>query len=212
MAIYALIVAAGKSRRMGEGTNKLLLPLRGKTVIENTMDLFCADSRLAGTVVVTGDPFIEELAKERGCRVVTGGEQRQDSVIKGLSLLKDEDYVLIQDGARPFLSPELLDQCLRMALEKKSFILAIPITDTLKLVEDGRVKHTLRRDDHVLVQTPQGTRVGLLKEAYRQVNQQGVLVSDDASALEMIGERVYVVLGSEDNRKITSPDDMRYLK
>lgn len=212
MAVYAIIVAAGKSSRMGEGINKLLLPLRGKTVIENTMNLFCNDPRFAGVIVVTGDPFIEELAKERGCIVTSGGEKRQDSVISGLNILQDEDYVLIQDGARPFLAPELLDACFAMALEKKNFILATPITDTLKLIEEGKVKATLPRENHVLVQTPQGSSVGILKEAYGVVRKRGLLVSDDASALEMIGQSVYIIQGSEDNRKITSPRDLRYLK
>lgn len=212
MAVYAIIVAAGKSSRMGEGINKLLLPLRGKTVIENTMDLFCQDPRFAGVIVVTGNPFIEELAKERGCIVTLGGEKRQDSVISGLNILRDEDYVFIQDGARPFLAPELLDACFAMALEKKNFILATPITDTLKVIEEGKVKATLARENHVLVQTPQGSSVGILKEAYGLVRKRGLLVSDDASALEMIGQSVYVIQGSEDNRKITSPRDLRYLK
>ena len=212
MAIYAIIVAAGKSRRMGEGINKLLLPLRGKTVIENTMDLFSLDPRFTATIVVTSDSHIESLARQRGCLVVPGGKQRQDSVISGLNILKDEDYVFIHDGARPFLTAELLDACFAMAREKKSFILATPINDTLKTVENGKVKRTLPREDHVLVQTPQGSCVAKLKKAYNTVKELGAIVSDDASALEFIGEKVYVIEGSEANRKITSPQDMRYLK
>lgn len=212
MAIYALIVAGGKSRRMGEGINKLLLPLRGKTVIENNIDLFLEEKDLQGIVVVTSDPFIMELAKDRGCLVAPSGEERQDSVMSGLELLSDEDYVLVQDGARPFLTKEALKSCIAMAKKKKNFILGIPITDTLKLVRDGKVESTLSREDHILVQTPQGARVGSLKRAYEVVISEKLLVTDDSSALELIGEEVYVLPGSQDNRKITSPEDMRYLK
>ncbi|HZK10132.1 MAG TPA: 2-C-methyl-D-erythritol 4-phosphate cytidylyltransferase [Clostridia bacterium] len=211
MAVYAIIVAAGKSRRMGEGTNKLLLPLRGKTVIENTLDLFCQESRFAGIIVVTGDPFIKELAKDRGCLLASGGDRRQDSVVSGLKLLKDEDYVFIQDGARPFLNQEGLDACFEMVQEKKSFVMATQITDTLKCVEGDTVIKTLKRENHVLVQTPQGSFVGLLKKAYDFVERQKASVSDDASALEMIGEKIFVVFSGEDNRKITTPEDLRYL-
>lgn len=212
MAIYALIVAGGKSRRMGEGINKLLLPLRGKTVIENNIDLFLEEKGLEGIVVVTSDPFIRELAQDRGCLVAPSGEERQDSVMNGLELLAQDDYVLVQDGARPFLTKNSLASCMAMAEEGKSFILGIPVTDTLKLVKDGKVQRTLSREDHILVQTPQGAKVGLLKEAYAKVREEGLLVSDDASALENLGETVFVLPGSQDNRKITSPEDMRYLK
>ncbi|NLY72508.1 MAG: 2-C-methyl-D-erythritol 4-phosphate cytidylyltransferase [Tissierellia bacterium] len=212
MKFYAIVLAAGKSRRMGEGTNKLLLPLRGKTVIENTLDFFCKDERLSGILVVTSDPFIEALAVDRGCRVVAGGEERQESVLKGLALLDNDDYAFIHDGARPFLSDALFDRCFAEAKSGRAFIPGIPVTDTLKLVQNGQVEATLNRDSHILVQTPQGSPVGRLKEAYALVKEQGFFVTDDSSALELLGETVYVIEGSEDNRKITSPADMRYLK
>lgn len=212
MSIYALIVAGGKSRRMGEGINKLLLPLRGKTVIENNVDLFLEQKGIEAVIVVTSDPFIRQLAQERGCLLASSGKERQDSVMSGLNLLSDEDYVLVQDGARPFLTKEMLASCIDMAQSGKSFILGIPITDTLKLVRNGKVESTLSREDHVLVQTPQGAQVGLLRRAYEKVGEAGLLVSDDASALELLGESIYVLEGSQDNRKITSPEDMRYLK
>lgn len=197
---------------MGEGTNKLLLPLRGKTVIENTLDFFCMEERLSGVLVVTSDPFIEALAKDRGCRVVAGGEERQESVLNGLALLDDGDYAFVHDGARPFVSEALFDRCFDEARLGRAFIPGIPVTDTLKLVEDGKVKETLNRESHILVQTPQGSPVARLREAYALVEEEGFYVTDDASALELLGETIYVIEGSEDNRKITSPADMRYLK
>ena len=212
MKIYALVLAAGKSRRMGQGTNKLLLPLRGKTVIENTLDIFCSDPRFHGVIVVTSDPFIKELSLERGCLVSPGGDQRQDSVLAGLQLIDDRDYVFIHDGARPFVNKELLDPCFDYVGDGKAFILGIPVTDTIKRVEDGLIKSTPPREEHFLAQTPQGSPVGLLKDAYKRVQDRGLRVTDDASALEIVGEKVYLIPGSEDNRKITSPADMRYLK
>ncbi len=212
MGIYVLVLAAGKSQRMGQGINKLLLPLRGKTVIENSLDVFSVDKRLDGVIVVTSNPFIRELALDRGFLVSQGGERRQDSVISGLEGLKDEDYVLIHDGARPFINRELLDLCLEKAVKSQSFILGIPVTDTIKKIEGGLVRATPKREEHILAQTPQGFRVGLLREAYKKVEEEGLSVTDDASALEILGERVYVVPGSEENRKITSSADMRYLK
>lgn len=205
--IISLIMAAGSSSRMG--SNKLLFPQGDTTVIEAVVDFFSRQPRIDEVVIVTSSNEIRALLGDR-FRIVAGGKERQDSVWAGLHALDDEDYVLIHDGARPFLTQAALDRCLQMAQRNKPFCLAVPVTDTLKRVHQGIVS-TPDRSEFFAAQTPQGAPVLLLKEAYADAFAKGIILTDDASALERCGHSVELVAGEYSNRKLTTPEDTRYL-
>lgn len=208
--IVALIMAAGSSRRM-DGPNKLLLPYKDKTVVECVIDQFLVHEKIAEVVVVTSNEAVINQLKEKPIRLVGGGPERQISVYRGLSVLRTDDFVLIQDGARPFLTQDGLERAIRAAEDRQPFLLAVPVTDTLKQVSEGLVIDTPDRSLFWSAQTPQGAVVSDLMQAYEAAFKDGDVLTDDASALERAGHRVRVIMGEYGNRKITTPEDVRYL-
>lgn len=203
----ALIMASGESTRMGK--NKLLLPLNQTTVIESVVDFFLRQSTIDRVLVVSSSEEVTNRLRNR-VEVIPGGRERQDSVRIGLRILKPDDYVLIHDGARPFLSQAAFDRCIEQVHLRQAFFLAVPVTDTLKQVVDGVIT-TPNRSEFYAAQTPQGAVVSDLMEAYESVFNQGLRITDDASALELTGKPVVLVVGDYANRKLTTPEDMRYL-
>lgn len=213
----AVVVAAGQSRRMGEGVNKQLLSLAGRPVLAHSLAAFedCAD--VEEYVLVVGAPDVAKfscLAREQwGCRkmtkVVAGGASRQDSVWEGLQALPgDTEIVVIHDGARPFLSGELIKQVVAEAIRWGAATLAVPVRDTVKKVAHGFVVATVPREPLWLTQTPQAFSFPLLLEAHRRARTTPAPAPDDASLVEALGCRVKVVEGSPANIKITTPGDM----
>ncbi|MEE8413195.1 MAG: 2-C-methyl-D-erythritol 4-phosphate cytidylyltransferase [Dehalococcoidales bacterium] len=208
----AVIVAAGSSRRM-EGVDKVFALLGEKTVLARVIDAFQDCDSIDRIVIVLSEENLkrgEQLAAGQGWSKVTdicpGGERRQDSVVAGLSRLSDCDWAVIHDGARPFVSGELIEQGLETARETGAAIAAVPVTDTIKLAGDDQiVRETLARQSLWSVQTPQVFRFDIITEAYRQLKYE---VTDDARAVEQLGYRVKLYLGSYDNIKITNPDDL----
>lgn len=190
MSRFAVIIAAaGRSTRMG-GVKKENIKLGDKTVLELTKDAFEG----IGRIVVVGPGGDVE-----------GGERRQDSVCKGLEFLGDDaDFVLVHDGARPFVKKDLIERVMD-ALEKGADA-AVPCVrpkDTIR-TKDA----TLDRSKLFAVQTPQGFRLDVLRDAYRKVNADGIEVTDDASAAEYAGYKVDIVEGDYENYKITTPSDI----
>lgn len=206
----ALIMAAGSSNRM-EGQNKLLLPYKEKTVIESVVDQFLACPEIAQVVVVTSNDQVMDRLRDYPVRLIPGGAERSDSVYHGLKFLKPDDFVLIHDGARPFLSQAALKRSIEAAREGSPFVLAVPVTDTLKIVKDSVVVTTPERSDYWAAQTPQGAKVQDLLMAYDEMRQQEIKLTDDASVLERAGYRVRIIQGDYGNRKLTTPEDVRYL-
>lgn len=141
-----------------------------------------------------------------------GGMERQDSVAAGLALLDPSvDLVIVHDAARPFVSLACVTSCIRAAQENGAAIAAVPARDTVKVVGgDGAIVRTLDRQTIWLAQTPQVFRLPLLQQAYAQARQDGYLATDDAALVERIGATVHVVPGEPTNRKITTPDDLRW--
>jgi 2-C-methyl-D-erythritol 4-phosphate cytidylyltransferase len=142
--------------------------------------------------------------------LVAGGEERQDSVRRGLEALGDADVVLVHDAARPLVPRRVIDAVIDATLRSGAAVPVVPVADTVKRVEsDGAVGETLPRDDLRLAQTPQGFRTGLLRAAYARAEREGFRGTDDASVVERAGGRVVVVPGSPRNLKITTPEDLR---
>jgi 2-C-methyl-D-erythritol 4-phosphate cytidylyltransferase len=210
--VGAVIVAAGWSQRMG-GVDKMLALLGGKPILAWAVDVFQQCKLIDQIVVVVSKQSLgrcQRLVAERGWSKVTdvciGGRRRQDSVAAGLNQLNRCQWVVIHDGARPLVTEGLIEQGLKVAGETGSAIAVVPVTDTIKVAgDDWVVQQTLPRGNLWAVQTPQVFRFDIITEAYRQVKAE---VTDDASLVEQLDYKVKLYMGSYDNIKITTPDDL----
>jgi len=217
----AIIVAAGKGTRMGPDIDKLFLELNGSPVVAHTWRTFDQTSPLDELVIVVRDglqgAFMElantcEFAKP--FRLVTGGQERQDSVWNGLQALSAEsELVVIQDAARPCTTSELITATITAARETGAAVAAQPVTDTVKESADGQlISRTLDRSRLWAVQTPQTFRTDIIRRALAEVRKQNLRVTDDTAACELIGQPVRLVVGAEPNPKITRPEDVAYIE
>ena len=210
--VGAIIVAAGKSRRMS-GTDKIFTPLAGQPVLLRVLQPFIDCPGIDRIVVVLnsrnydeGKELIASQNWEKEVAVCIGGRRRQDSVLAGLKLLGDCDLVIIHDGARPLVTMGLIEEGLEAAKETGAAVAAMPATDTIKLVDKKMIAcQTLARDSLWLCQTPQVFVYDLLVKAYRKVTGD---VTDDAQIVELAGGKVKLYPGSYDNIKITTPADL----
>ena len=210
--VGAVIVAAGEGRRM-EGIDKVFAPLGGEPLLMRATRPFQECSSIHQIVVVVSGE------KKEKCRhlvtgaewskvsdVCLGGKRRQDSVAAGLKRLKDCDWVVIHDGARPLVTVDLIERGLEAARETGAAAAAVPITDTIKVVGDDEIVHqTPPRQNLRAVQTPQVFRLDIITKAYQQAYGD---VTDDASLVEQAGYKVKLYMGSYDNIKVTTPDDL----
>ena len=208
---FALIPCAGHGSRAGTSGPKQYEPIAGKPMVMHTLAAFAAVKRIARTLVVVtqGDGFFS-----RNFAPVTaapcGGETRAISVANGLHELRklgadSGDWVLVHDAARCLITPEQIDALIDACVDDDvGGLLAQKLTDTLKTDKGGRVEQTLSRDDKWLAQTPQMFRIGRLLEALEQA---GDAVTDEAGAMEAVGQRPLLVAGGSQNIKVTYPDD-----
>ena len=210
--VGAIIAAAGGSQRMG-GVDKVLALLGGKPVLVRVVDAFQRCNSIDQIIVVLSKQNLErgqQLVTEQDCTKVTevclGGERRQDSVSCGLGRLSNCHWVVIHDGVRPLVTVDLINRGLEAARETGAAVAAVPVTDTIKVAEDNRiVRQTPPRQNLWAVQTPQVFRADIITEAYRKAKGD---VTDDASLVEELGYKVKLYMGSYDNIKITTPDDL----
>jgi 2-C-methyl-D-erythritol 4-phosphate cytidylyltransferase len=210
--VGAVIVAAGSSQRMG-GVDKVLALLGGKPILARVVDAFQGCNPIDQIIVVLSEPNLErgqQLVSEQGWSKVSdvcaGGRRRQDSVAAGLGRLSNCDWVVIHDGVRPLVTVDLINRGLEAAKETGAAVAAVPVTDTIKLAGDDRIVHqTPPRRNLWAVQTPQVFRTDIITEAYSRANND---VTDDASLVEQLGYRVKIYMGSYDNIKVTTPDDL----
>ncbi len=210
--VGAVIVAAGESQRMG-GTDKVRAPLGGKPLLARPIDTFQECPLIDQVVVVVNrknEEWCRRLVAEEGWSKVTdictGGRRRQDSVAAGLGQLDECDWVVIHDGARPLVTVELIKNGLETARETGAAVAAVPVADTIKVAGDDKVvRETPMRQNLWAVQTPQVFRFDIIIEAYRRANGD---VTDDATLVEQAGYRVKLYMGSYDNIKVTTPDDL----
>ena len=211
MNYSAIVLCAGKGSRSGLTYNKILYRFKNKTVYEMTMDIFLNDERCKQIVVVTKEEELDDLKKlisSKKIDYVFGGKERQDSVYNGLQVVK-EDYVLIHDGARPYLKKENIDDILECLNKNNACLLVVPVKDTIKVCMDGNIVKTLPREQLVQAQTPQAFKTELIKRCYQKGKDQNYIATDDASLVEYFENiEVKAVLGSYSNIKITTPDDL----
>lgn len=214
--LTAIIVAAGTSRRMG--FDKLFADLHGKPVVAHGIAAFQACGAVDGIVAVTRPERaapLEALAAREGWtklrRVVPGGAERHLSVWNALETLEgaEGDYVAVHDGARPLVTPGMIERCLARAREVGAASCAAPVSDTLKRADArGCVAGGLDRTGLWAMHTPQIFALNALRRAYREVMAAGLLVTDEVSALESIGLSAALVPSGDHNLKITYPPDL----
>ena len=210
--VEAIIVAAGRGERMG-GIDKIFTSLGGTSVLERIAGVFEASPYIDHFVIVLtqdnlarGKHLLDGKNLSKLAKICPGGLRRQDSVEAGLKSLPLCKWVVIHDGARPLVEAKLITAGLEAAQETGAAVAAVPVTDTVKLVDDnGYVKETLSRARLWAVQTPQVFRFDIIKDAYRGTSGE---VTDDAALVEALGIRVKLYMGSYDNIKLTTPADL----
>jgi len=221
MYVTAIVVAAGEGRRVGGTTSKPYLLIAGRSIILRTLDRCFATRSVNDVILVVAG---QELARceallqadpalsQRPWRLQSGGATRQESVKRGLEKINDDtEIVVIHDGARPLVSPLLIDRCVETTYEKGAVIVGVPARDTIKLVsEDRRVQSTPARRGLWEIQTPQVFRRDLIVEGHDRATREGIHATDDAMLVERMGKSVFVVEGDRSNIKITVPEDILF--
>lgn len=215
----AIIVAAGRGKRMGTQVEKQFLEIGGKPILYYSMACFQKSEVIDEIILVTAQDRIQFCKKEivdpygmnKAVKIIPGGRERKDSVGEGLKQCGETDYVFIHDGARPFITREILQRAMEAVAEYGACAVGMPVKDTVKLLDrDGFVRDTPERARTWLVQTPQCFSYGLICEAYRSLSkEQAAAVTDDAMAVELSGlAKVKMVRGEYMNIKITTPEDL----
>ena len=216
--VAAIIVAGGSGKRMGMNIKKQFIELDKKPILAHTIEAFNKCKVIDEIIVVVGKEDKEKVKAEiinrygyhKVTQIVEGGAERQDSVYNGLMAVKDGvQYVMIHDGARPFISEEIVEKSLSMTKEKQATVVAVPVKDTIKVVnEEYEVEDTPKRSTLWSVQTPQSFKKELLIEAYAYARERNLIVTDDSMLVEAYGKRVHVVEGDYNNIKITTQEDL----
>ena len=217
MSVCAVVPAGGTGTRMGGTVPKQFLELNGKPILYYTLKTLQDCGIISELILVVPEKEYDNactdwLGKpEIVTKVVVGGKKRQDSVYNGFCELSQKtEIVLVHDGVRPFLSHQMIQKSVDAAREYGAAITAIPVNDTIKRVDDsGLVSQTVDREGLWRVQTPQVFRYELLQEAFKKANSEKFYGTDEGTLIEHLGKPVKVVEGSEQNIKITRPEDLR---
>jgi 2-C-methyl-D-erythritol 4-phosphate cytidylyltransferase len=219
--IAAIIPAAGLGVRMGQNTPKPYMELAGKPILAHTLEVFEKAPEVREVTLVVHpeeldycqEKVIAPFGFKKVLRLVPGGKERQDSVYHALKVLQNEDdleIVLVHDGVRPFITPELVREVIQAARRHGAAVLGLPAQDTLKKVsEQGLIRQTIERQDIWQIQTPQAFQATLLWRAYVEAYARNFYGTDDASLLEELHLPVVVISGSPFNLKITTPLDLQ---
>lgn len=215
--MHLLIPSAGIGKRMGGTRNKLLLQVRSQPIIAWTLKAAAAASTIKWIGIISQPvdwpdfkAIVADINVTKPVEFIPGGTSRQESVYNGLQALPDTaEHVLIHDGARCLVTPDLLNSCAQAIQECSGLIAAVPVKDTIKVVDKhGIIQTTPDRQQLWAAQTPQGFNVNLLKQCHAQGLRQGWEVTDDAALFERCGIEVRIVPGEETNLKVTTPQDL----
>jgi len=216
--VSAVVVAAGKSSRMNMDTNKQYIEIGGVPVLARTLLAFQNCDKVREIIVVVNgqdilfckQEIIDNYDLDKVKKLVAGGEERQESVYNGLIEVSEKcDIVLIHDGARPFVREESIYESISAAFEYGASCVAVPSKDTIKSADDdGFVNRTLDRKKLWIIQTPQAFRYELIMDAHRKAMEDGFKGTDDAVLVERLGLPLKLIMGSYDNIKITTQEDL----
>ncbi len=216
--VTALIPAAGIGKRMGKAVAKQFLPLGDMPLLAHTLLVFQRTSMIDEIIPILSredvegclSDIIERFHITKVKTLVVGGKERQDSVANGLQKLgNDTAVVLVHDGVRPFVTAEIIKEAADCARKGECVAVGVPLKDTIKELNDkGFVRSTLERSRLWAIQTPQAFPARILKDAYADAAKNKVFGTDDASLVEHAGNKVRVIMGSYENIKITTPEDL----
>ena len=218
----ALVLAAGRGRRMGGGRGKAFLSIMGKPLLAWTLSVFESFPRIQEVVLVVS-PNREEEFKEKillpynvsKARIVSGGDSRQDSIQNGFAGIEEPcNLVVVHDGARPFISLMKIKECIETTAEKRATTVGIPVKETISEVSevDSTVVKTIPRRFLYSIQTPQTFLKKVIVDAHRKALADGFQGTDDASLVQRLGVPVTVIMGSYENIKITTQEDLLLAK
>ena len=209
MDYSCVIVAAGKGSRMNLGYNKVYYMLDDKCILEHTIKAFKDDHDCKEIIVVCDIDDFKAHIKDDDVILVSGGATRSDSVYNGLQKVSYE-YVMIHDGARPYVSSKILDDTKQCLSKHNACLAMVDCKDTIKKVVDNKVVKTYVRSTLKNAQTPQSFKTSMIIEAYQKAIADNFIATDDASIYEVYGnDDVYVIEGSYDNIKITTIEDIK---
>lgn len=215
----AIVVAAGEGRRIGGEIPKAYLPIAGRPLVLRTLDRMFSSRAVESVILVVAAGELarcesilraDSALQNRRWLVQVGGATRQQSVKRGLEKVSaNTDIVIIHDGARPFVSTDLIDRCVEVAILKGAVVAGLPVRDTIKVVaEDRWIQSTPDRGSLWEIQTPQVFERDLIVAAHDRAERDGAEVTDDAMVVERIGVPVFVIDGERTNFKITVPEDV----
>ncbi|CEQ09801.1 2-C-methyl-D-erythritol 4-phosphate cytidylyltransferase [[Clostridium] sordellii] len=214
-----IIVAAGTGSRMKKDINKQFIKLDNKEIIAYTIDKFYINNEIDDIVVVIKkdeeDYFKENILEKynfKNIKIAYGGEERQDSVYNGIQKLdKNCEVVLVHDGARPFVTDEIINNSIQEAKKHNAVVVGVKVKDTIKVVgEEGNIVDTPNRKYLWSVQTPQVFKYDIITKAYENAYNENYYGTDDAMLVEKIGYDVKMIEGSYDNIKITTQEDLNF--
>ena len=218
MKVAAIIPVAGSGKRFAGTQPKQFTEISGRPVIAITLTTIISVGEIGRIMVVCAADAVEQITAITGTisgfsrkgSITRGGKERQDSVYNGLKQLdEDTEIVLVHDGVRPFVSPEILVNSIGVAQRDGACVAAVRAKDTIKRVRENRVLETLERDELWHVQTPQTARYAWLMAAHAAARRAGYYTTDEAALLEWQGYPVQVIDGDDINIKITTPEDMK---
>ena len=215
----AIVLAAGQGKRMHSKIQKQFLEIGGKPILYYSMECFQKSPLIQDIILVTGEDMISycqsEIVEKYGftkvCKVTAGGKERYDSVYAGLLCCQDTDYVYIHDGARPFVTEEMIQRGYEAVKRTNACVMGMPSKDTVKLADpSGYIKETPDRKIVWNIQTPQIFSYDLIRGAYESIRKKDMSnVTDDAMVVEQeTGTKILLVEGSYQNIKITTPEDL----
>lgn len=218
MKTTAIVLAAGSGKRMNTKVHKQYLLIKDKPVLYYSLKAF-EDSRVDEIVLVVGAgeveyckrDIVEQYGFQKVCAVAEGGKERYHSVFEGLKAAGKTDYVLIHDGARPFLTQAIIERTINAVCLYQACVVGMPVKDTIKIIdEDNCAKETPNRSSVWMVQTPQAFSYSLIYDAYeRMLAEEDNAITDDAMVIErMTDKKVKLIEGSYRNIKITTPEDL----
>ena len=210
MAFHLIIPAAGKGDRLQSSVPKQYHDLHGKPVLWHTLQAF-SDGDIHSCIIAVSEPYVKQVSAMQSeiafpITVILGGETRSESVSNALKFCNEAPITLIHDAARPCVNHTVIKNVLEALKTQRCVIPVVPVTDTIKHVDNNSVIKTLDRRCLAAVQTPQGFHTRVLKEAYENVDV--TTLTDDASVMEEVNEPVTTVSGSTNNIKITVKEDV----
>ena len=216
---FAIIVAAGSGKRMGENANKTFLPLLGKPMAYYALKVFNDCDLISQIIVVAQKNDFKKINEIKNQykfykikNIVEGGKERQDSVYNGLMSIrnaKNDDIIVVHNGSNPLVKENEITGCINAAIQYGAAVCCFPLKDTIKKIKNDFVEKTIGRQDIYQMQTPQAVKYGLFIEGFRNIKKNKLKVTDDVSVVESLGKKVRIVPCSYENIKITTKDDLK---